>query len=147
MPPAASLSSTRQGPSLAPIRGSTNSSSAIWCVGSLPPAESVFQLFPERRRRGETAQRSVFRVIVAVIIGTAGHPEVPTACEIEEPEMFRGRPVAMKHLDGPDPGGIEDSFDHRFVVQEARVGERGYAAVVEDQPGRVGRGQLVGGDV
>src|SRR6185436_796449 len=108
MPPAASLSSTRQGPSLAPIKGSTNSSSAIWCVGSLPPAEAVFQLFPEGRRGGETAQRTVFRVIVAVKIGSAGHSEVAAARQIEVPEMLRGRPVAVEHLDGPDGRGIED---------------------------------------
>src|SRR5262245_7929330 len=99
MPPAASLSSTRQGPRLAPIRGSTNSSSAIWCVGSLPSEEAVFQLFPERRRRGETAQRTVLRMIVAVKIGAAGDAEVAAPREIEVAEMSVLRAVAVEHLD------------------------------------------------
>src|SRR3977135_2714012 len=107
MPPAASLSSTRQGPSLAPIRGSTNSSSAIWCVGSLQPAEAVFQLFPEGGRGREAAQGPVLGGSVGGKVGTARDSELPAAGDIEKTPVFRRRAVAVIDLDGPDRRRIE----------------------------------------
>src|SRR5437868_15281628 len=102
MPPAASLSSTRQGPSLAPIRGSTNASSAIWCVASLQPTEAVFHLFPEDRRGRKASQRAVLGMVVAAEVGSARDPELPPPREIEISAVFRGGPVAVKDLDRPD---------------------------------------------